>query len=41
MVKFSYVLMSHLEERRKRMLKHFKVRAERDGKNDSVENGIL
>ena len=30
-----------LEERRKRMLKRFKVRAERDGKNVSVENGIL
>ena len=30
-----------LEERRKRMLKRFKARAERDGKNVSVENGIL
>jgi len=30
-----------LEERRKRMLKRFKVRAERGGKNVSVENGIL
>ena len=30
-----------LEERRRRMLKRFKVRAERDGKNVSVENGIL
>ena len=30
-----------LEERRKRMLKCFKVRAERGGKNVSVENGIL
>ena len=30
-----------LEDRRKRMLKRFKVRAERDGKNVSVENGIL
>ena len=30
-----------LEERRKRMLKRFKFRAERDGNNVSVENGIL
>ena len=30
-----------LEDRRKRMLKRLKFRAERDGKDVSVENGIL
>ena len=29
-----------LEERRKTMIKRFKFRAERDGKDVSVENGI-